>query len=248
MDRGSGRDNRPDYYQVLHVQADAPTEVIRSSYRTLMLKLKAHPDLGGEGESAALLNEANRTLCDPVLRREYDLQSGSDGEGRGAGRREGKGGDAPGSTGRRALTRPEYRAGAVCPFCGFPTADGDEERPDLFCQGCRSPLSPAEKIRLEAEQRAVRRMACREALTYHAKWPGERMPGRIRDLSPMGLCMAVDAPLPQGQVVKIDSAILSATVWVASCRAADGSDHAVGVEFITLHFHRPQGIFLSCSI
>jgi len=248
MDRGSGRDNRPDYYQILHVQVDAPTEVIRSSYRALMLKLKAHPDLGGEGESAALLNEAHRTLCDPVLRREYDLQSGAEGEGRFAGRREGKAGDAPGSTGRRALVRPEFRDGAPCPFCGALPVEAAGEKPDLFCQSCHSPLSPAEKIRLEAEQRAVRRMQCRGRLTYYAKWPGERMSGRVRDLSPMGLCMSVAAPLPEGQVVKIDSPILSATAWVASCRATDGSDHVVGVEFITLHFHRPQGTFLSCSI
>jgi len=36
------------YYDLLHVQPDAPVEIIRASYRTLMLKLKRHPDMGGD--------------------------------------------------------------------------------------------------------------------------------------------------------------------------------------------------------
>ena len=37
--------NRRNYYRLLHVQPDAPTEVIKSSYRTLMRTLKRHPAL-----------------------------------------------------------------------------------------------------------------------------------------------------------------------------------------------------------
>jgi DnaJ-class molecular chaperone len=50
--------NRRNYYRILHVQPDAPTEVIKSSYRTLMQRLKMHPDLGGDHSEAALINEA----------------------------------------------------------------------------------------------------------------------------------------------------------------------------------------------
>jgi hypothetical protein len=41
-----GKQNRRNYYRILHVQPDAPMEVIRASYRTLMQKLRFHPDLG----------------------------------------------------------------------------------------------------------------------------------------------------------------------------------------------------------
>ena len=57
-------DNRRNYYRILHVQPDAPTEIIKSSYRTLMQKLRMHPDLGGDQWNATLINEAYQTLMD----------------------------------------------------------------------------------------------------------------------------------------------------------------------------------------
>jgi len=36
-------ENRRHYYRILHVQPDAPLEVIKSSYRTLMTKLGSTP-------------------------------------------------------------------------------------------------------------------------------------------------------------------------------------------------------------
>jgi hypothetical protein len=39
--------NRRNYYRILHVQEDAPEEIIRTSYRTLMQRMRMHPDLGG---------------------------------------------------------------------------------------------------------------------------------------------------------------------------------------------------------
>src|SRR4030095_16101464 len=69
-------ENRHNYYRILHVQPDAPTEVIRASYRTLMLRLGMHPDLGGDHWNAALLNEAFATLVDPVKRAQYDATFG----------------------------------------------------------------------------------------------------------------------------------------------------------------------------
>ena len=42
----------------------APYENIKASYRTLMQKLKAHPDLGDDEWSAAVINEAYAVLAD----------------------------------------------------------------------------------------------------------------------------------------------------------------------------------------
>ena len=66
--------NRRNHYRMLFVQPDAPFEVIRANYRTLMRKLKLHPDLGGEHWNAVYVNEAYATLEDPVRRAAYDLE------------------------------------------------------------------------------------------------------------------------------------------------------------------------------
>ncbi len=64
--------NKRNYYRILHVQPDAPTEVIQASYRTMMQKLRQHPDLGGEHWNASLINEAHDVLSDAERRRAYD--------------------------------------------------------------------------------------------------------------------------------------------------------------------------------
>jgi len=61
--------NRRNYYRILHIQPDAPVEIIKASYRTLMQKLAQHPDLGGDHWNSALINEAKAVLTDPAERR-----------------------------------------------------------------------------------------------------------------------------------------------------------------------------------
>ncbi|MFT5395826.1 MAG: DnaJ-class molecular chaperone [Gammaproteobacteria bacterium] len=43
----SGRNERRNYYRILNIQPDAPLEIIKNNYRTLLQKLRLHPDLGG---------------------------------------------------------------------------------------------------------------------------------------------------------------------------------------------------------
>ncbi len=66
-----------NYYQVLYIQPDAPTEVIRASYYSLMRDLNIHPDLGGDQTVASLLNEAYETLSNRQKRATYDRKYGS---------------------------------------------------------------------------------------------------------------------------------------------------------------------------
>jgi DnaJ-class molecular chaperone len=68
------RKNRRNYYRLLHVQSGAPTDVIKSSYRTLMRTLKQHPDLGVDGWNAALINEAYAVLCNAEARKDCDRE------------------------------------------------------------------------------------------------------------------------------------------------------------------------------
>ena len=74
MARVSGEfvDNRRNYYRILQVQPDAPVSVIRSNYRTLLQKLRVHPDLGGAHWNASLVNQAYATLKNSVKRAAYD--------------------------------------------------------------------------------------------------------------------------------------------------------------------------------
>ena len=69
--------NRRNYYRILQVQPDAPAEIIRTSYRTLMHKLKMHPDLGGKSlvnDAVALMERVNyirKELNDSAIAEEF---------------------------------------------------------------------------------------------------------------------------------------------------------------------------------
>ena len=67
----SSRERR-NYYRILNVQPDAPVEIIKNNYRTLMQKLKLHPDLGGNLQDATAINEAYQVLTNPEQRAKYD--------------------------------------------------------------------------------------------------------------------------------------------------------------------------------
>lgn len=60
------------YYDVLGVATDAPTEIILAAYRAQMLAMKKHPDLGGDTDEAALINQAFEVLTDATKRAAYD--------------------------------------------------------------------------------------------------------------------------------------------------------------------------------
>ncbi len=65
-------DERRNYYRILNVQPDASLEIIKNNYRTLLQKLRLHPDLGGKNWNASIINEAYNTLSKPLKRAEYD--------------------------------------------------------------------------------------------------------------------------------------------------------------------------------
>jgi len=67
---GMGKDRT--YYDILRVSPDAEKEVIDAAYRTLMSKLKKHPDLGGDTSEAVEINRAYETLSNVEERRAYD--------------------------------------------------------------------------------------------------------------------------------------------------------------------------------
>jgi DnaJ-class molecular chaperone len=66
--------NRRNFYRILQVQPDATLEIIKNNYRTLLHKLRLHPDLGGENLTASYINLAYATLRNSAKRAAYDRQ------------------------------------------------------------------------------------------------------------------------------------------------------------------------------
>lgn len=236
--------NRRNYYRILHVQADAPEAIIRASYRTLMQKLKLHPDLGGDEWDATLLNEAYATLSDPDRRAAYDRTLGQQNTSRNQTARK----PAPTVPDNDPHHTDHSKVDPKCPFCAtrLPVHGGNLAA--VECPDCASPLQPVIHVRLEAAcQRAVTRIPKSAPLAFFTT--ENRMKGyagTLLDLSISGLQFLSDYRLHTQQIIKITTHALSATARVThSRRHSGGRNYMTGVEFITLRFHASQGTFIS---
>ena len=236
-------ENRRHYYRILHVQPDAPLEVIKSSYRTLMTKLRQHPDLGGDDAGASLINEAYAVLTDPAKREAYDREllarvamrdlSGLRGADLGAG-------------------ADSTRLGRSCPFCNAERDPRLELKSDTRCHQCAGPLYPAGQLDdVGSDQRALRRMSHTGQIEVFTHWPQQAIPGYTRDLSPAGIQFVFGRELNREQIIKIEGRFVHAIARVASCRRQGGRvgpSFSIGAAFLTRLFNRAQGTFVSTSV
>jgi len=240
--------NRRNYYRILHVQQDAPVEIIKTSYRTLMQRMKMHPDLGGDHWQAALINEAYTTLADPDKRADYDqtLQLSSDDL------REAREAEIDESRDSEDEAVDEIPPADVCPFCRTPHYL-ESVAEDARCVSCFSPLYPIEHQRHEiASRRAVSRVPKNLPVTFYLDWPGgQGLSGLTLDLSLGGMRFMTDLKLPVGKIVKIDCDLCSAVGQVRNCNFASARKHPhwqIGIQFITLRFKSSRGGFVSTEI
>ena len=219
-----------DYYQLLHVQPTAPVEVIRSSYRTLMQRLKAHPDLGGDHSTAALLNEAYAVLPDVERRAAYDRDLGI---------------AERSSLGSTDVASPTGH----CLFCEQPYPS-DRIDQESRCARCASPLFPAKRHRLDPSgQRMPGRIRKDGAVTIKTRWSqGVGVDGWVQDLSLNGMRVLTVEPFDDEHLVKVESDFCHAIARVAHCRASSDRRYVVGLEFLTLRFTVPQGNFVSTDV
>src|SRR5262249_44734019 len=158
------------------VQPDAPIEIIRTSYRTLMHSLRMHPDLGGDPRHAALINEAFATLNNPARRAAYDkiLKQLRDHQ----------------PPVRKALpSPPEGKPENTCPFCSKTHSARTAELPDSMCDACQSPLFEAkEHEHLSATRRAFERVPRRmRVICTEARHPDKQFEMTSDDLSITGM-------------------------------------------------------------
>ncbi|MDX2457241.1 MAG: DnaJ domain-containing protein [Gammaproteobacteria bacterium] len=240
--------NRRNFYRILHVQPDAPHEIIKASYRTLMQKLKQHPDLGGDNWNALILNEAYTVLTNPEKRAAYDqqflhrvrktrTQPGRQEHGREKQKQQ------------KSANRHNYRKdNSRCPFCGTPKPVRFRYGNSGNCNHCHSPLKSVLRLGLAGKSRRALQRTSQHAPIGYFTDPGKvtGIPGITRDLSPHGMQFLTTNRLDDNQVIKIVSDILSAVARVTYCRQHNGrKQYAVGVEFLTLCFHERTGTFIS---
>lgn len=243
--------NRRNFYRILHVQPEAPLEIIKASYRSLMTKLKAHPDLGGDHETAVLINQAYAVLSDPQRRRKYDemlFSRKTQGRSRSAY-------EAPGSstTGRSS---PSYQTAEAdkaasakdrhrCLFCSTELAPYAIK----YCPNCACPLSPAQPIqngrfREVLGRRTAPRISKVAALTIYPSWPHVGYPARLRDLSTSGFSILTEFGARSGQILKFDSTFLKGIARVVSVRV-NGANFSVHASFLTAEFITKTGVFVA---
>jgi curved DNA-binding protein CbpA len=239
--------NRRNYYRILHVQPDAPVEIIESSYRTLMSKLKKHPDLGGDHWNAVLINEARDVLTDEKRRAEYDRDflnsknGSSEFTNKPFEQRESK---------PFTSNKPHASSGPCCFFCNTPNANKNVYATDSLCTQCGSPVEPVNRVKLEdACQRAIKRFARTGELVFYTQWPQEQgFNGKILDLSLHGMRFSCKESLRENQIIKIESKVVHATAKVvASYHQASKwlASYAIGTEFLSVHFKDSNGVFIS---
>jgi hypothetical protein len=234
-------ENRRNYYRILHVQPDAPVEIIRTSYRTLMQRLRAHPDLGGDHWNAALINEAYAVLNDPARRAAYD-------EGLAVRVAPVPGAGVPPP--RPALAPPpgEQRRGH-CEFCRTPSLHEPHDE-EACCRRCGTPLNAALHRHFESSgRRAIGRLDRNYPVKMWTSWPDcGPFTGTTRDVSLNGVQVLTDQPLRAGQLVKLDCEPFAALIRVLASDPPAGTREPqwrIRAEFVTVRFRRAQGAFLS---
>lgn len=232
---------RRNLYRILYVQPEAPTAVIKASYRALMSTLRVHPDLGGDHEQAARINHAYEVLSDPQRRKAYDLSLRRP-------RREVRFDSAsatppPGADG----TDPaRWAADGVCPFCrtGLPAVLSVE----ASCRHCGSPLQPPPRECEDGAEVIGRRHGPRfarsgDAVLRLAGQP-EDFPARLHDLSFSGLSVESARPVAVASVMRVRTDAFDAVALVVQCHA-----HARGclvhARLLTMRLHRLTGAFVS---
>jgi hypothetical protein len=231
-------ENRRNYYRVLQVQPGAPVEIIRASYRTLMQRLRVHPDLGGDHWNATVINEAYAVLTDPARRASYDRDFMAE-------LRRSPTAAITQSAAPRGRTRAAPRR---CPFCRRSARPGADHEPDALCAGCGSPLHRA-TMRWSPDhgQRAIERLPRHHPLQIYTSWPAPQgYAGESRDVSLNGISFVTTELLVPQTIVKLDSEICKAVAEVAHIRVEDDGGDGLwlaGARFLTVLFPRTRGAF-----
>jgi len=229
---------RRNLYRILHLQPEAPHEVVKAAYRALMTTLRAHPDLGGDNDQAARLNAAYDVLGDPQRRRDYDRALRKPARG------------AAAAEAQAAVTDPwSWLADRRCPFCH--QAFTGQPRPEMRCSRCDGPLAIAPTSERAASELLGRRRGERYARDLDAtiRLPGETAdrPARLRDLSLTGLSLLSTQRIAKGTPLRVVTGSFDAVAAVVACRPY-GAAFTVHARLMTLQMLRSaRGVYVSAT-
>lgn len=244
--------DRRNLYRRLHVQPDAPIEVIRAAYRALIAL--HHPDAGGDHEQATRLNEAWQVLGDPARRTAYDAKRAARVDAMKA-RQSGRVTSAhepdagtTWKTGRRQASSPtaaDDAAPGACPFC--------EARVDtglIRCARCQAPLTRVKPLGVgtdatdrDGERRRLPRVSRADWSLLYPDWRSDPIDVRLRNLSLGGASFYTGVPLVPGQRVRVSGAPFDAVLDVRTCQRLDNV-FVVHGHFVTASFAAKAGNFV----
>lgn len=233
-----------DLYHVLGIERHAAADDIRRRYRHLMQTEAQHPDLGGDTETAALINRAYAVLGNPQLRQQYDARL-----------------DVLNRISRGfptvdiAATAPARAVDPAreCVFCGTPHGATTVDDPESRCATCSSPLHRATANRLERwDQRAIARIPRNLPVRFFTDWrQADGFTGRTEDLSLSGLRLVCRTAIRPGQHVRLVSNVLEAVGYVVRSvprRVLWRTEHVVGIAFVTMRMAQTAGGFVSDQV
>lgn len=233
-----------NYYDVLGIEPHAAADDIRRRYRRLMQKEAHHPDLGGDTETAALINKAYAILTNAELREQYDARL--DVLTRIA---QGFSVDTTTATAPARSLDPTRD----CVFCATPHGATTIDDPDSRCATCASPLHPVTSNRLERwDQRAIARIPRNLPVRFFTDWrQADGLCGRTEDLSLNGLRLVCRTAMRPGQRIRLISNVLEAVGEVVRSvphRAGWRTEHVAGIAFVTLRMTQTAGAFVSDQV
>ncbi|MFK7974660.1 MAG: DnaJ domain-containing protein [Halioglobus sp.] len=242
----------PDYYQILHVHPQAPREIIKSSYRTLMQRMRMHPDLGGDNDSAAIINEAYAVLMEPEQRAAYDksrLADAANDNFSGHTAHKATAAQSEPSEARSHQHGNSHEADSQheeCLFCQTSLPPVTANGAGQFCGQCNSPRLVPEQLQDDTEdRRAILRVPKNGTIAFCTHWPQtQAYRGQSQDVSLTGMRFLASVGLEIGQVIKLDAQMLRAVGEVTRL-TQKGANWEIGVKFLALHFERTRGSFVA---
>lgn len=239
----------------MQVQPDAAPDVIKASYRTLMQKLKFHPDLGGDEWNAVIVNKAYSVLSNPERRAAYDTEQRVQRMGVGASNRastdadhdiDSAGADSATSDTAQAHRKATFQS-MICVLCHQLTTVASALPGPSRCRVCKSPLTRVDSALADAPgKRALPRLQRSAPVRYlrtYASGNAQVCHAVLENLSPRGMRLVTEHALDIGEVLRIECALLTAVARVVVSRKSRdiAAKFIIGIEFITVDFIRQQG-------
>jgi hypothetical protein len=227
---------QPDYYELLGVAPDCSHDAIHARFRDIIRQLSSNPASATSFPPLARLNEAFRTLGDPVERVHYDRARQPD--------------QPPPPDTPPEVPLPAPHDPAQCPFCETIVAGDVIVGPDTTCHACEAPLYPASRqSSLDDSRRMLDRLPFNMRVTFErSSAPGMILKGITDDVSLGGMRLHTPGGLEVGERIMLDCDFCVAVASVRYVQPGDEDTLSVcGLQFVTVRLKHQRGGLLSTT-